>query len=73
MLAQPGTTVSNKDAFQDVSDTHPFHLPHVFDTCNTSTNCVLSTITVTMPVLKVRPCPTDRPTDRPVLPAAGRR
>jgi hypothetical protein len=41
------------DAFHDVSDTHPFHLPNIFSTCNyQDASCVVNTTTVTMPVLK---------------------
>lgn len=40
------------DAFHDVSDEHPFHLPHIFNTCDAPSNCTLNVTTVTMPVLK---------------------
>eukprot|EP00933_Yihiella_yeosuensis_P057077 TRINITY_DN5661_c2_g1_i1.p1 TRINITY_DN5661_c2_g1~~TRINITY_DN5661_c2_g1_i1.p1 ORF type:complete len:502 (-),score=116.25 TRINITY_DN5661_c2_g1_i1:221-1726(-) len=43
-----------KDAFHDVADVHPFHLPHIFNSCNENENapCVLNTTTLTMPVVK---------------------
>jgi hypothetical protein len=48
----PYTSFIN-DAFQDVSDTHPFHLPHIFNKCSKpDASCVLNTTTVTMPVQK---------------------
>lgn len=41
------------DAFADVSDVHPFHLPHIFDKCEKpDASCVLNVTTVTMPVYK---------------------
>jgi hypothetical protein len=45
--------VQTKDAFHDVADTHPFHLPHIFNTCEKpDAACSLNVTTVTMPVLK---------------------
>ena len=46
--------VTSNDAFHDVADTHPFHLPHIFNQCDPdpSRPCDLNTTTVTMPVLK---------------------
>jgi len=44
------------DAFQDVSDTHPFHLPHIFNECaKPDASCVLNITTVTMPFEKAGP------------------
>lgn len=41
------------DAFHDVADTHPFHLPHIFNACDQpDASCVLNTTTLTMPFLK---------------------
>ena len=31
--ANPKAVVTTKDAFHDVSDVHPFHLPHIFNAC----------------------------------------
>jgi len=66
--AVPGATVETKDSFHDVADVHPFHLPHIFNSCNSggggdSSNsssaglaggarCVLNVSTVTMPIIK---------------------
>lgn len=42
-----------KDSFHDVSDTRPFHLPHIFNSCETSDkSCTLNSTTVTMPIYK---------------------
>jgi hypothetical protein len=52
---RPDATVLSKDAFQDVSDTHPFHLPNIFNECSSddlSAPCELNLTTVTQPVLK---------------------
>jgi hypothetical protein len=40
----------SKDAFHDVSDTRPFHLPHIFNKCTGTARCVLNSTTVTMPI-----------------------
>lgn len=51
----PTATADTRDAFHDVSDVHPFHLPHIFNSCNATASaqaCVLNTTTVTMPVYK---------------------
>merc|ERR1719326_1887742 len=41
------------DAFHDVSDTHPFHLPHVWNSCSgAGASCTLNTTTLTMPISK---------------------
>lgn len=40
------------DAFHDVSDEHPFHLPHIWSSCaSPSPSCTLNVTTLTMPVL----------------------
>jgi len=50
---QPQFTATVKDSFQDVSDVTPFHLPHIFNSCDKSaTSCDLNTTTLTMPVYK---------------------
>ena len=52
---RPTATVSSKDSFQDVSDTHPFHLPNIFNECSSedlSAPCEVNLTTVTQPVLK---------------------
>lgn len=46
--------ISNKDAFHDVSDVRPFHLPHIFSpkpgtACDGTSKCTIETTTVTMP------------------------
>mmetsp|Transcript_36646 Transcript_36646/g.62934 ORF Transcript_36646/g.62934 Transcript_36646/m.62934 type:complete len:116 (+) Transcript_36646:809-1156(+) len=42
-----------RDAFHDVSDEHPFHLPHVWSRCaSPGPGCSINVTTVTMPVLK---------------------
>jgi len=44
-------TCHGNDAFHDVADTNPFHLPHIFNSCSLSTtDCVLNVTTVTMPM-----------------------
>eukprot|EP00656_Telonema_subtile_P021149 TRINITY_DN2218_c0_g1_i1.p1 TRINITY_DN2218_c0_g1~~TRINITY_DN2218_c0_g1_i1.p1 ORF type:complete len:497 (-),score=100.11 TRINITY_DN2218_c0_g1_i1:145-1635(-) len=49
----PAYTSFANDAFADVSDTHPFHLPHVWNKCDgTQAACALNLTTLTMPVLK---------------------
>ena len=47
--------ITAADAFHDVSDTHPFHLPHVWNECpagGDSSQCTLNMTTLTMKVLK---------------------
>jgi hypothetical protein len=49
-------SIVTKDAFHDVSDTRPFHLPHIFTpppgtACTAGEPCKLLTTTVTMPIL----------------------
>merc|ERR1711871_9746 len=46
----PSVTAVTRDAFHDVSDVRPFHLPHIFNTCKQSSGCVLNTTTVDMPI-----------------------
>lgn len=62
--AKSTAVVSNKDAFHDVSDVRPFHLPHIFSpapgtSCNTTGHhllrgvndvCTIETTTVSMPI-----------------------
>jgi len=51
-LSSP-VTINSKDAFQEMKDTHPFHLPHIFNECDKPESpCVLNGTTVTEPVLK---------------------
>lgn len=50
--SNPKAVIKSSDAFHDVSDTHPFHLPHIWNACDGTSVCVLNTTTVTMPVLK---------------------
>merc|ERR1711937_912401 len=46
----PQTSLTTNDAYHDVSDTHPFHLPHIFNSCDKSAaSCVLNTTSLTMP------------------------
>jgi len=48
-LVGGGASVTAKDAFHDVSDTHPFHLPHIFNSCSSPAGCTLNATTLTMP------------------------
>uniref|UniRef100_A0A7S2MSG7 Uncharacterized protein n=1 Tax=Octactis speculum TaxID=3111310 RepID=A0A7S2MSG7_9STRA len=52
--AMPDASATVADSFHDVSDTHPFHLPHIFDSCAgdsaNSADCILNSTTVTMPI-----------------------
>jgi hypothetical protein len=53
--SRPTAIVLSNDAFHDVSDTHPFHLPNIFNECSAedlSSPCTLNTTTVTMPIIK---------------------
>lgn len=54
-LPGPYSSTTN-DAFHDVSDVHPFHLPHIFNDASgcyyKDASCVLNVTTVTMPVQK---------------------
>lgn len=52
--ATPGVHLDSRDAFHDVSDVRPFHLPHIFApppgaSC-TSSPCVITSTSVTMPI-----------------------
>lgn len=55
--AVAGATITTKDAFHDVSDVRPFHLPHIFTpkpgtACKAGANgaCEIESTTVTMPI-----------------------
>jgi hypothetical protein len=54
MLPPGRLAVHSADAFHDVSDVHPFHLPHIWNACtNTSDGaCDLNVTSLTMPVPK---------------------
>lgn len=53
---QPSYKVTAKDAFHDVSDTHPFHLPHIWNDCGKgAAACMLNSTTLTMPVNQSSP------------------
>lgn len=46
-------TIAASDAFHDVSDVHPFHLPHIWNSCQLSdSSCTLNVTSVTMPILE---------------------
>jgi hypothetical protein len=45
-----GFTVHAADAFHDVSDEHPFHLPNIWNTCKSPIGCDLNVTTLTMNV-----------------------
>ncbi len=45
-----GFAVQAADAFHDVSDTHPFHLPHNWNSCASPQGCTLNVTTLTMNV-----------------------
>jgi len=48
--AVPDTQLTSNDAYHDVSDTHPFHLPHIFNSCSKdASSCTLNTTSLTMP------------------------
>lgn len=51
---RPTATSFDADAFHDVSDVHPFHLPHIWNECpaGSSGPCTLNMTTVTMPIYK---------------------
>ncbi len=49
----PSAMIAAADAFHDVSDVHPFHLPHIWNSCKlTDTSCTLNVTSVTMPILE---------------------
>ena len=53
MSKSPSFDVTAKDAYQDVSDVHPFHLPHLWNDCDEgSGSCTLNVTTLTLPVSK---------------------
>jgi hypothetical protein len=48
-----------QDAFHDVSDVRPFHLPHIFDpkpgsACSGPKECLINSTTVTMPIYDLK-------------------
>jgi len=52
-------TLHNSDAFEDVSDVRPFHLPHIFEpkpgtACADPATCHINMTTVTMPVYEFK-------------------
>ncbi|CAK9107012.1 Uncharacterized protein SCF082_LOCUS49830 [Durusdinium trenchii] len=52
-------TLTLKDAFHDVSDVRPFHLPHIFHptpgtACTKPEGCTINATTVTMPVYDLK-------------------
>eukprot|EP00931_Biecheleriopsis_adriatica_P066218 TRINITY_DN40617_c0_g1_i1.p1 TRINITY_DN40617_c0_g1~~TRINITY_DN40617_c0_g1_i1.p1 ORF type:complete len:568 (-),score=118.73 TRINITY_DN40617_c0_g1_i1:93-1796(-) len=52
-------TIIDSDAFQDVSDVRPFHLPHIFEpepgtACKDPASCRINVTTVTMPIYDLR-------------------
>ena len=51
--SHPSATIAAQDAFHDVSDVHPFHLPHIWNSCKLSdSSCALNVTSVTMPILE---------------------
>lgn len=46
----PSASFFSKDSFHDVSDVHPFHLPHIFNECKDPSSCLLNSTSVTMPI-----------------------
>jgi len=44
--------VTTADAFHDVSDEHPFHLPNIWNECDAPAGCTLNMTTLTMPWLE---------------------
>lgn len=44
---QIGFKVDAADAFHSVSDTHPFHLPHIWNSCKDYRGCTLNVTTLT--------------------------
>jgi hypothetical protein len=48
--ADKGFAVHAADAFHDVSDVHPFHLPHTWNNCTAPQGCNLNVTTLTMNV-----------------------
>lgn len=52
-------TLINSDAFQDVSDVRPFHLPHIFEptpgtACADPASCRINMTTVSMPIYDIK-------------------
>merc|ERR1711871_150280 len=52
---EKGFQVHAADAFHDVSDTHPFHLPHIWNNCSSPASCNLNVTTLTMLYLEAGP------------------
>ena len=50
---EPNVLLNTKDAFHDVSDVRPFHLPHIFNTCDEPKGCTLNSTTVDMPIYEM--------------------
>jgi hypothetical protein len=55
MTSQSSAIITTRDAFHDVSDVRPFHLPHIFTpkpgtACKLGASCHIEATTVTMPV-----------------------
>jgi hypothetical protein len=51
--SHPSAVIAAADAFHDVSDVHPFHLPHIWNSCKLSdASCTLNVTSVTMPILE---------------------
>mmetsp|Transcript_16422 Transcript_16422/g.30967 ORF Transcript_16422/g.30967 Transcript_16422/m.30967 type:complete len:559 (+) Transcript_16422:38-1714(+) len=53
------TTLVTKDAFHDVSDVRPFHLPHIFEpppgtACPDPATCHINATTVSMPIYDIK-------------------
>ena len=49
----PSATIAAADAFHDVSDVHPFHLLHIWNSCKLSdSSCALNVTSVTMPIFE---------------------
>jgi len=49
----PWVTMTCKNSFHDVADVHPFHLPHIFNSCaKDEQECVLNVTSVTQPLYK---------------------
>ena len=51
----PKASITTKDTFHDVSDVHPFHLPHIFSpapglACESGAPCAITSTDLSMPV-----------------------
>jgi hypothetical protein len=60
--AEKGFRVTTADAFHDVSDEHPFHLPHTWNSCQNPSGCTLNVTTLTMNEPGLPPFPSTGPT-----------